>query len=381
MLNRNIVESVRKKLKDKKAIVLLGPRQVGKSTFIGQLSSDLIPPVTYWNGDDADIRTLLVAPTGTLLKALLGNTSTLVIDEAQRIENIGLTIKIIIDQIPEIKVIATGSSTFELANRINEPLTGRKWEYHLFPFSFSELASHHGTLEEMRLLPIRMIYGCYPEIVNHPGEEEERLRQLVNSYLYKDILTWERIQKPDKMEKLVQALAFQVGSEVSYHELGQLTGLDNQTVERYIDLLEKVFIVFRLGSLSRNLRNELKKSQKYYFYDNGLRNTVINQFSPANLRMDIGALWENYLMSERIKLLAYEQINTNQYFWRTHTQQEIDYIEERNGKMMAYEFKWNPKSKGGFSKTFLNAYPDTTVTKIITPENYLEFLYPMDSLG
>lgn len=375
MIKREIKEAVQKRLDDQKAIVLFGPRQVGKSTLIQQLSSDFNQPVTHWNGDDADIRTLLSNPTSSLLKTYLGNTQTLVIDEAQRIQNIGLTIKIIIDQLPEVKVIATGSSSFELANHINEPLTGRKWEFQLFPFSFSEMANHQGVLEEKRLLPVRLVYGSYPEIINHPGEEETRLKHLTDSYLYKDILTWERIQKPDKMEKLVQALAFQVGSEVSYHELGQLTGLDNQTVERYIDLLEKVFIVFRLGSLSRNLRNELKKSQKYYFYDNGLRNAVINQFSPANLRQDIGALWENYLISERMKFLSYQQINTNRYFWRTHAQQEIDYIEERNGEMSAFEFKWNPKSKARFSKTFLNAYPDTRLTKIITPENYMEFIY------
>lgn len=375
MIKRDIKKAVQKRLDDQKAIVLFGPRQVGKSTLIQQLSSDFNQPVTHWNGDDADIRTLLSNPTSSLLKTYLGNTRTLVIDEAQRIQNIGLTIKIITDQLPEVKVIATGSSSFELANHINEPLTGRKWEFQLFPFSFSEMANHQGVLAEIRLLPVRLVYGSYPEIINHPGEEETRLKHLTDSYLYKDILTWERIQKPDKMEKLVQALAFQVGSEVSYHELGQLTGLDNQTVERYIDLLEKVFIVFRLGSLSRNLRNELKKSQKYYFYDNGLRNAVINQFSPANLRQDIGALWENYLISERMKFLSYKQIYTNRYFWRTHAQQEIDYIEERNGEMSAFEFKWNPKSKARFSKTFLNAYPDTRLTKIITPENYMEFIY------
>lgn len=297
----------------------------------------------------------------------------MVIDEAQRIENIGLCIKLIVDQIPDVKVIATGSSAFDLANRINEPLTGRKWEYHLYPFSFAEMVNHHGLLEERRLLNYRLIYGYYPEIVNNPGEEEARLKQLVSSYLYKDILTWERIQKPDKMERLVQALAFQVGSEVSFNELGRLTGLDNETTEKYIDLLEKSFIIFRLGSLSRNLRNELKKSRKFYFYDNGLRNAVINQFSPATLRQDIGGLWENFVMSERVKYLTYQEINCNQYFWRTHAQQEVDYVEERNGKMQAYEIKWNVNTKVRFPKTFLDAYPGTE-THILTPQNIEEFL-------
>lgn len=341
--------------------------------MLEQLSSKLIAPVIWWNGDDADIRNILENTTSTSLRSLLGKAKTLVIDEAQRIDNIGISIKLIIDQLKDVKVIATGSSAFELANHINEPLTGRKWEYNLFPFSFGEMVNEHGLLNEKRLLNHRLIYGYYPEIVVNPGEEEIRLKQLSDSYLYKDILNWEKIQKPDKMEKLLQALAFQVGNEVSYHELGQLTGLDNQTTEKYINLLERAFIIFRLGSLSRNLRNELKKSRKIYFYDNGIRNAVINQFSPANLRQDIGALWENFVVSERIKLLAYEQINCNKYFWRTHAQQEIDYIEERNGLMTAYEIKWNIHSKAKFPKTFINAYQDVN-TKVITPENIHEFL-------
>lgn len=373
MILRAINDSVNERLGDQKAIILLGPRQVGKSTLLQQLSPEFSQNVIWWNGDDTDIRSILKNPNAGLLKSLIGKARTLVIDEAQRIENIGLCIKIIVDQIKEVKVIATGSSSFDLANQINEPLTGRKWEFHLYPLSFSEMSNHHGLLEEQRLLNHRLVYGYYPEIVNHPGEEESRLKQLSSSYLYKDILTWERIQKPDKMERLVQALAFQVGSEVSYHELGQMCGLDNQTTEKYIDLLEKSFIVFRLSSLSRNLRNELKKSRKFYFYDNGLRNAVINQFSQATLRPDIGALWENFLMSERIKYLAYQQINCNQFFWRTHAQQEIDYIEERNGEMQAYEFKWNSYAKARFPKTFIEAYPNTT-TKIITPDNFHEFL-------
>jgi len=373
MVTRAITPSIQDRLRDEKAIILLGPRQVGKSTLLRQIAPEFRQRVLEWNGDDADVRSLLSSPTASLLKRYIGAAKTLVIDEAQRIENIGLCIKLIVDQIPDVKVIATGSSAFDLANRINEPLTGRKWEYHLYPFSFAEMVNHHGLLEERRLLNYRLIYGYYPEIVNNPGEEEARLKQLVSSYLYKDILTWERIQKPDKMERLVQALAFQVGSEVSFNELGRLTGLDNETTEKYIDLLEKSFIIFRLGSLSRNLRNELKKSRKFYFYDNGLRNAVINQFSPATLRQDIGGLWENFVMSERVKYLTYQEINCNQYFWRTHAQQEVDYVEERNGKMQAYEIKWNVNTKVRFPKTFLDAYPGTE-THILTPQNIEEFL-------
>ncbi|GGC38993.1 ATPase [Parapedobacter defluvii] len=373
MINRDITQSVHGRLADEKAIILLGPRQVGKSTLLKQLAPAFQQKVVEWSGDDADVRTLLANPTATMLRQYIGAAKTLVIDEAQRIENIGLCIKLIVDQIPGVKVIATGSSAFDLANRINEPLTGRKWEYRLYPFSFGEMVNHHGFMEENRLLNHRLIYGYYPEIVNNPGEEEVRLKQLSGSYLYKDILTWERIQKPDKMERLVQALAFQLGNEVSFNELGQLTGLDNETTEKYVDLLEKSFIVFRLGSLSRNLRNELKKSRKFYFYDNGLRNAVINQFSPVALRQDIGALWENFVVSERVKYLAYREINCNRYFWRTHAQQEVDYIEERNGQMNAYEFKWNVNTKARFPKTFLDAYPGTEA-HILTPENFQAFL-------
>ena len=373
MISRQIKSAFLAKLKDEKAIILLGPRQVGKSTLLTQMTDAFDKPVLWMNGDDADVRSLLATPTSTALKALIGNARTWIIDEAQRIENIGLCLKLATDQIKDVKVIATGSSSFELSNRINEPLTGRKWEYHLYPFSFAEMVAEHGLLSEKRLLHHRLVFGYYPEVVLHPGEEEERLKELANSYLYKDILTWERIQKPDKMEKLLQALAFQVGNEVSYNELGQLSGLDNQTTEKYIDLLEKAFIIFRIGSLSRNLRNELKKSRKIYFFDNGLRNAVINQYSPVNLRQDIGALWENFLMSERVKKLAYERLNANQFFWRTHAQQEIDYIEERNGVMHAYEFKWNTKTKAKIPSTFINAYPDA-ITSIITPDNADNFL-------
>jgi predicted AAA+ superfamily ATPase len=265
MINRAIENIVVKKLTDKKAIILLGPRQSGKSTLLEMLSPQLKQPVLWWNGDETDVRAFLEKPTSTLLKSLIGKNKTVIIDEAQRIENIGLCIKLITDNIKQVKIIATGSSAFELANKINEPLTGRKWEYHLYPLSFGEMVAHTNLLEEKRLLQHRLIYGYYPEIVTSPGNEQDLLKQLANSYLYKDILTWERIQKPDKLEKLVQALAFQTAQVISYHELGQLCGLNSETVEKYIKLLEKAFIVFRLSSFSRNLRNELKKVLKYIF--------------------------------------------------------------------------------------------------------------------
>ena len=373
MIQRSLQNNIAAKLKDHKAIILLGPRQTGKSTIIRLMQDQLAQPIAWWNGDETDIRSLLEKPTSTQLKSLIGNHKTLIIDEAQRIENIGLCIKLITDNIKTVKVIATGSSAFELANKINEPLTGRKWEYHLYPLSFGEMVAHTSLLEEKRLLHHRLVYGYYPEIITSPGNEQALLKHLANSYLYKDILTWERIQKPDKLEKLVQALAFQTAQLISYNELGQLCGLNSETVEKYINLLEKAFIVFRLPAFSRNLRNELKKSYKIYFYDNGLRNAVINQFSPVNLRNDTGQLWENWFISERLKYLNNTEKHASRFFWRTLAQQEVDYIEDTNGQVTAFECKWNPKAKGGMSRAFNNAYP-TAATHIIHPENAENYL-------
>ena len=270
-------------------------------------------------------------------------------------------------------MIATGSSSFDLANEINEPLTGRKWEYRLFPVSFAEMVDYHGWLEERKQLSHRLVYGYYPEVIQSNGMEKELLIQLADSYLYKDILMWERLKKPEKLVKLLQALAFQLCQEVSYHELGQIVDLDNQTVERYIDLLEKSFVIFRLPPLSRNLRKELKTKRKIYFIDNGIRNAVIAQFQPVELRNDTGALWENFLISERRKHLHYARIAANTFFWRTQDQQEIDYIEESDGAFSAWEFKWNPKARARFSKTFTGNYP-VRLTEVVTPENFEGFL-------
>lgn len=375
MISRKLYQNIQSRLDDPKAIILHGPRQVGKTTLLQQLSTEIEADILWWNGDEPDIRSDLENATSTWLKEQIGKRKFLIIDEAQRIENIGIVIKLIVDQIPGVKVIASGSSSFDLSNKINEPLTGRKWEFLLYPVSVQEMIEHHGERQEGRLLRNRLVYGSYPEIINHPGEEREYLKELAGSYLYKDILTWENIQKPAKLEKLLQALAFQVGSQVSVNELSQTIGLDNHTVERYIDVLEKAYIIFRLQPFSRNLRNEIKKSQKIYFYDNGIRNAVINQFSSFELRQDKGQLWENFLICERRKMTHYHGKNVNRYFWRNHAQQEIDFIEEINGNVNAYEFKWNPKAKVFFSKSFINAYKPR-VTEGIHNENYLRFVLP-----
>lgn len=375
MIERELRQIILPRLKDKKAIVLLGPRQAGKSTFLSLIEPSFAKPFVHWNGDEADVRTFLEKPTSAKLKALIGKNKTVIIDEAQRIENIGLCLKLITDNLKTVKVIATGSSAFELANKINEPLTGRKWEFYFYPLSFGEMVAHTSLLEEKRLLEHRLVYGYYPEIVTTPGDEQALLKQLANSYLYKDILTWERIQKPDKLEKLVQALAFQVAQLISYNELGQLCGLNTETVEKYINLLEKAFVVYRLPAFSRNPRNELKKSYKIYFYDNGLRNAVINQFNPVNLRNDAGQLWENWFISERLKYLNNHQLTASRFFWRTLAQQEVDYIEEAKGKLMAFECKWNPTAKGGITRAFINAYPKAD-THVVHPQNAAKFLLP-----
>ena len=373
MIERLLGKNIEKRLKDGKAIILCGPRQVGKSTLMELMKEQFEKPIVYWNGDQSDIRNILQNPTSDFLKTLIGTAKTLIIDEAQRIENIGIIIKLITDQIKNVKVIATGSSSFDLANKINEPLTGRKWEYQLFPLSFEEMTNQNGFLEERRLLEHRLVFGYYPEIVTNPGDEIERLKNLSESYLYKDVLQWEKIQKPEKLEKLLTALALQMGNEVSYNELSQLIGIDNLTVEKYIKLLEQSFIIFRLDGFNRNLRNEIKKGKKIYFYDNGIRNAILNNFNPLNLRDDVGKLWENFLISERMKTNSYHLKNLKTYFWRTHAQQEIDYLEEAEGKFYAYEFKWNDRKKAKIPKNFSETYKPE-IEKIITKENFHEFV-------
>jgi predicted AAA+ superfamily ATPase len=373
MIPRTLTENIQKYLFKGKAVIITGPRQSGKTTLVRNIVQSLEKKHIWINGDESDIRELFSRATSTTIKNIIGNAEIVVFDEAQRIQNIGLCLKLIVDQFPSKQVIATGSSSFELSNHINEPLTGRKWEYTLLPFSFEELSDHTSILEERRLLNQRLIYGSYPEIVSNTEDIEKRLQLLTDSYLYKDILIWERINKPQCLEKLVQALALQVGNEVSYKELGDMAGLDNQTVEKYITLLEKSYILFRLPAFSRNLRNELKKSRKVYFFDNGIRNALIKNFNIPSLRTDTGALWENYLIAERFKFLHYHDQAANRYFWRTIQQQEIDYIEEYAGILHTYEFKWNSNKKYKVPRTFVEAYKDS-VSTVISNENYDNFL-------
>lgn len=372
MINRLLEGRILERLNQGKAIIVLGARQTGKTTLLRKLFGGQ-DQALFLNADQPDVVALFEHANSSRLKAAFQNYQLVVVDEAQRIKDVGLKFKLITDELPGIQLIASGSSAFELANEMNEPLTGRKFEYRLFPLSFGEMCDHHGFMEENRLLPHRLVYGYYPEVVTATGHVRELLQLISESYLYKDIFRWERLKKPDKLVKLLQALAWQVGSEVSYNELGNIVGLDHATVEKYIQLLEQCFVVFRLGAFKRNLRKELSRGRKIYFYDNGIRNALIASFSPFEIRNDKGELWENFLISERIKWAHYQQQWQNIFFWRTQDKQEIDFIEERDGLLYAYEFKLSIKRKARLSKTFAKAYPNHTF-QIVHPDNYEEFL-------
>jgi predicted AAA+ superfamily ATPase len=374
-IERKLYKSIKSRFFQGKAIVLIGPRQVGKTTLLKQLITDEHEEdVLFLNCDEPDVLHSLGNTTSTELKNLIGRKRIVLIDEAQRVANIGITLKLIIDNISDIQLVVTGSSAFDLRNRLNESLTGRKFEYRLYPFSTSELIDASSALEEKRLLERRLIYGMYPDVVNHPTDATTLLFELNNSYLFKDVLAYKDIRRPEDLNKLLIALSLQVGSEVSYNELGKTVGMDKETIERYLDLLEKVFIVFRLTAFSRNLRNELKKSRKVYFYDNGIRNALINNFQPLALRNDVGALWENFVINERKKYNEYNGLQANTYFWRTFAQQEIDYIEERNGVLYAFECKWNENKKTRLPVSFASAYPNNEY-QIVNRANYLSYIY------
>jgi hypothetical protein len=375
LVKRSLEEIIKPLLFKRKAIIIYGARQVGKTTLVESICKNYSSETLFLNGDESGVRDILSKQSAASFKPFFSGARIVVIDEAQRIPEIGLVLKIIHDNFKEIQLIATGSSSFDLANKIQEPLTGRKFEFFLHPFSFAEMSGYHSLLTEKNLVHHRLIYGYYPDIALNPGLESKLLNSLANSFLYKDLLLLEQIKKPVLLEKLLNALALQIGNEVSYNEIAKLVGSDKGTVEKYIDILEKAYIIFRLNGFNRNVRNELKKSKKIYFYDNGIRNSIISNFLPLSSRSDTGALWENFIINERIKVNNNNELNIKPYFWRTTQQQEIDYIEETNGKLYAYEFKWSKNSsrKAFLSKTFSNAYPETEF-KVINPENVHEFL-------
>lgn len=373
MLKRALEQVIRDKIDFRKAIVLLGPRQVGKTTLITKIATSLDGDYLYINGDDPATRTLWGNISQAVIFQLIGNHKVVVIDEAQRIENIGLAVKMIVDAKKEIQVLVSGSSALELASTINEPLTGRKWEYHLYPVSWRELSDNFSLAKALPMLDSVLVKGTYPEVINEPGQAIDVLRNLAGSYLYKDILELQGIRKPELLLKLLQALAWQVGNEVSYQELAQTVGADKNTVSSYIDLLEKTFVVFRLQPFARNQRNEISTSRKIYFYDNGIRNTLINNYAPLSQRNDAGALWENFIISERKKSIAYSGNLGAAYFWRNVRQAEVDYLEEQDGALKAFELKWNPQAKYRFPKAFVEAYRPVEM-EVIHRENFWQYL-------
>ena len=357
-----------------KAIIVIGARQVGKSTLFKMVLENRMEPVLQLNCDEPEVKEMLTQMNTQELKMLIGKNRIVVIDEAQRVEEIGMTLKRITDNFPEVQLLVTGSSSFELQDKLNEPLTGRKFEYNLYPLSTGELLNAQGLLSVKQTLENRLVFGSYPDVINHNDDAKELLSNLSNSYLYKDLLNLESVRRPVLLGKLLTALALQVTSEVSYNELAQTVGTDNKTVEKYIDLLEKCYIIFKLSGFSRNLRTELKRAKKFYFYDNGIRNAILQNFAPLSLRQDVGALWENFFISERIKANQYAGRYVNSYFWRTNQQQEIDYIEECDGRFSLFEMKWNPKrANTQFPSSFLSTY-DVKEKAIVTPDNWLNWV-------
>lgn len=374
MINRTLESLLLTRFSARKALIILGARQIGKTTLVNSLSTHVEKgEAIYLNCDDASIRNMLSESNLPELRRIIGNAKMLIIDEAQRIRNAGLLLKLITDNIPEIQLVVTGSSALDLASEINESLTGRKLEYHMYPVSWPELVNYQGYIMSIQTLEQRMVYGMYPEIITRPNEAALLLRNLAGSYLYKDLYTLQGVRKPDLLEKLVTALAWQIGHEVSYSELANKLQVSKETISSYIDLLEKAFVVFRLSPFSRNLRNEITTSRKIYFYDTGIRNAVIDNFEPLSLRNDSGVLWENFMIAERLKVNSYAERFRHSYFWRSHAQQEIDYVEDWGGKLYAYEFKWNKAAKVKFSTTFTSNYP-VAQTMVVTPETMADFL-------
>ncbi len=360
---RTIEQPLRQALFKGKIIIIYGPRQVGKTTLVKKLQGEH-PSSLYLNCDEPDIRAAFTSATSTALKAFLGNAPLVFLDEAQRVKNIGLTLKLLADTFPQLQVVATGSSSFDLSNSIAEPLTGRIRVFRLYPFSWEELVGASSALEVRRTLETRMILGSYPEIVRTGAHEAPvALAHLATSYLFKDALYYQDVKHPEAVERLLQALALQVGAEVSYNEVAKTVGLDKKTVERYVHLLEAAFVIFRLPPLARNLRNELTKMRKIYFYDTGIRNALIHNYNALSLRQDTGALWENFCISERLKTNHNHGRDVNAYFWRTKEGKEIDYVEEAQGAFEGFELKFSD-TKYIPPAGFLQAYPKSTIRLI-----------------
>jgi uncharacterized protein len=381
IINRVLEATINRYLFRGRVVIIYGARRVGKTTLVKQILAQYegSKQIRYVNCDDLVNQRALEVREAAALKAFLGEQDLVVLDEAQNVPEIGKVLKLLVDTYPQMQIIATGSSSFDLANRASEPMTGRVYPLELYPLSLQEIAGSQGYGEIEQRLEHILRFGLYPDIFDEPEEDARtKLDELVSNYLYKDILTYAGIKKASVIANLLRLLALQVGNQVSYNELAQNLGIDHKTVASYIDILEQCFVIFRLTSFSRNLRNELKKSQKIYFYDLGVRNALVQAFNPLPLRLDAGALWENFCIAERLKFNRYNRRYANMYFWRTRTQQEIDYVEEVDSQLAGYEFKWGATKPLRPPQTFLEAYPGSTVERI-DRSNYWRFLLPQNT--
>ncbi len=371
-VSRTIIAQLEDQLFKGKVLILYGARRTGKTTLVKHLLTKFSEKSAYINCELQEYKDALSTTNSGLLAEFIGNRELIIFDEAQHISNIGLVLKVLVDTFPQVQFIATGSSSFELSGMVSEPLTGRSRQFLLLPFSLEEIGQSLNPIQIKANLPNFLRFGLYPQVFNSIGDDKiEELAEISSNYLYKDLFQFEQIKKPDLLFKLLAAIALQTGSESSLNELAQITGTNVHTVKRYLELLEKSFVIFRLNSFSRNLRKELAKSQKIYFYDVGIRNAVIRNFNEMNLRTDVGGLWENFCITERIKFNQNHRRFVNTYFWRTYDQKEIDYIEEKDGHLTCFEFKYAEGAPGKFPAEFSETYPNSSF-KVITPGNFYE---------
>ncbi len=378
MYERKLEERIHERINSGKAIVVLGPRQTGKTTLLEKVAAHY-GEYLLLDCDDMTVRENLERADTEGLRQIIGKYKTIFVDEAQRVKNIGVALKIIVDKIKGVRLLVSGSSSLELSSDLNEPLTGRKWEYWLLPIGWNEFSEREGFLAARQQLERRLVYGMYPEVLNSPGDERMVLKELANSYLYKDLLSMGSVRKPTLLPKLLKALALQLGGEVSFNELSNLLQVSKDTVSHYVNLLEQAFVIYRMEPFNRSLRVEISTNRKIYFYDNGIRNALIPNYNLLSQRQDVGALWENFLMTERKKFLVHQAKEVNGYFWRTRQQQEVDYVEEREGELFGYEFKWSPQAKIKFSKTFTREYSPKLFG--VRSDNFEQFVCELDQAG